>query len=365
MTHNLKTYPKPTAFHVGKLTCAALRSPKELVSLYSDEEFEDFVKEWVRTLPKSDDVYAFGGAGDKGRDVVAYNKLTNEWRYYQCKHYDHPIMPSEIWVEFGKLVYHTFKQSYPVPKEYFIIAPQDTGAGLTDLVLHRHTTLGSDLIKEWPGKCYGRIERNQDTLTAELETYIKSFNFSIIKLKPIDQVIDEHRTALPQVYGLRFGEGLVNTRPQKIIVPKAINGEEHQPYLKKVIDAILDFGRKNGLSIKTFEDIVNDDEFKSEYERQRERFFYAESLRTFAEDSLMLDEYFNSLKDDVYYSIIDIVNSTFLDGRSRLQAVMSQIAGLTLAESNILVKYGIVRPPDKQGICHHLANERDDIKWVK
>ena len=47
------------------------RVPYERVKSYDDKEFELFIREWVVSLKNKYQVRGFGGAGDKGRDVVA------------------------------------------------------------------------------------------------------------------------------------------------------------------------------------------------------------------------------------------------------------------------------------------------------
>ena len=51
-------------------------------------------------------VIKLGGPGDKGRDVAGYvgdPQTDCEWHSYQCKHYDHALMPSDVYTELGKL----------------------------------------------------------------------------------------------------------------------------------------------------------------------------------------------------------------------------------------------------------------------
>ena len=62
----------------------------------SSGEWEDFVLEWAHSLKaKYAAVQRCGGAGDMGRDVVAYevNGQVDPWDNYQCKHYDHALHP--------------------------------------------------------------------------------------------------------------------------------------------------------------------------------------------------------------------------------------------------------------------------------
>lgn len=118
---NLSLYPAPEKVTI-KETDGDTRIPYERVKSYDDKEFELFIREWVVSLKAGYQVRGFGGAGDKGRDVVAKD-ATGRYFYYQCKHYDHPLYPSDMFPEFGKLVYYIYTNEIPAPNEYFILCP--------------------------------------------------------------------------------------------------------------------------------------------------------------------------------------------------------------------------------------------------
>ena len=69
-------------------------TPLKRVYLFSAEEYEEFIEEWLDT--KKDKYIRTeknAGAGDMGRDIIAYiedSKINPEkykWDCYQCKHY--------------------------------------------------------------------------------------------------------------------------------------------------------------------------------------------------------------------------------------------------------------------------------------
>jgi hypothetical protein len=64
--------------------------PSKIIELMSPDDWEEFIKEWLET--KEEDFFKiekYGGAGDMGRDVVAYitnpkeNSESYEWECYQ------------------------------------------------------------------------------------------------------------------------------------------------------------------------------------------------------------------------------------------------------------------------------------------
>lgn len=99
----------------------------------------------------------------------------------------------------------------------------------------------------------------------------------------------------------------------------------------------------------------------SHFNRQREDFYKAESLRRFARDELPHDEPFDKLQEEIYGGIIDVVEENHTNGYVCIKETLKEVRRLALT-SNILIKY--VDLGDRCGICHQLAN-KDRINWVK
>src|SRR5689334_21644791 len=94
--------------------------PPAVLKTYTDRQWEDFVLEWMEGFdPPYVHFDRIGGAGDMGRDIVAYTGAPNtacDLDVYQCKHYGHALQPNEMWVEFGKLCVYTHRKKYRVPR---------------------------------------------------------------------------------------------------------------------------------------------------------------------------------------------------------------------------------------------------------
>jgi hypothetical protein len=67
---------------------------------------------------------------------------------YQCKHYDHALYPSDLWPELGKFCAMAFQDRIPIPRNYYIVVPQDTGPELTAL-LDDPAKLKAAFVTEW------------------------------------------------------------------------------------------------------------------------------------------------------------------------------------------------------------------------
>jgi hypothetical protein len=138
------------ATHVKLDVAQSGLTPWKLIQTYSPAEWEDFIVEWSEGFtPAYFQVVKLGGAGDKGRDVIGYlgdPQTACEWDSYQCKHYDHALMPSEIYGELGKLCVFTHRGDFSVPRRYRFVAPCGVGTSLHDLLKKRLIFHGSGFI---------------------------------------------------------------------------------------------------------------------------------------------------------------------------------------------------------------------------
>ena len=98
---------------------------------------------------------------------------------------------------------------------------------------------------------------------------------------------------------------------------------------------------------------------RTDFLRQRERFYQAESLRNFARDTVP-EGTFEALQEDIFQGVIDVAASDHEDGLARMRATIAQSARLPVTSSPLS---SVTRVPDKQGICHQLANV-DRLTWV-
>ena len=111
--------------------------PQNLLTLFTEKEWEEFTAEWAEGFEeKYSSIENRAGAGDKGRDVVCYageDKGSCDIDVYQCKRYEHPIRPSEFWVELGKLCVYTQSGELRIPRRYRLVASRGVGGTLADL----------------------------------------------------------------------------------------------------------------------------------------------------------------------------------------------------------------------------------------
>lgn len=332
--------------------------PKQArVTMFSANEWEEFVEEWCGSL---DDSYHLirrhSGAGDMGIDVAGYLSdagLNGEWDNYQCKHYDKPLSPSMMWVEFGKVIYYSFKNEYTPPRKYYFVAPRAVGTALSKL-MDKPEELKSKLCEQWDAKCKNTITKTASTpLTGELLEWFEHFDFSIFAYKSVRELIEGHKQT--PFHTVRFGGGL-DPRPAPTLPPDE-HAEQESRYIRKIFDAYSDH---LGTTVDTVADISSSaPHLKGHLLRQRTNFFSAESLRNFARDNVP-EGTFDRLQDEVFHGVIDICESNHDDGLERMREVVKQAAQISLTANPLRT---VVQTQDRQGICHQLAND-DRLAWV-
>ncbi|MCL6661999.1 MULTISPECIES: ABC-three component system protein [Paenibacillus] len=335
--------------------------PIKRLQVISEDDFEDLVCEWAtgylaQTYVK---VRRCGGAGDMGRDVVAYSVYDKKeqliWDNYQCKHYDNALTPSNIWIELGKLCYYTYIGKYTVPRKYYFVAPKGVSTTLGDLI-DEPESLRKGLIANWETKCKKKITIKQNIeLQGDFSDYVSSFDFTIIDSVEPQRLIEQH--AQTRYFPYRFG-GLQKNRPQPVLPPEQI-AEDELLYITKLLEAYSDSHKVKRIIVKELPEHHN---FFNHFERQRKSFYSAESLMRFERDTLPPGvDAFKELKEEVYDGIIDILESEHEDGFERVKKVCLAARNLNVPSYPL---YNSLKGNDLAGICHHLANEDEIKKWV-
>jgi hypothetical protein len=332
--------------------------PLARIMTYDSDEWEKFVDEWVSSCLKEkyELVVRMSGANDKGIDVAGFTdeqKLLGVWDNYQCKHYSAGITPGEAWPEIGKTLWYSFNGDYVTPRAYYFVAPRQTGTTLTQL-LSNTPLLKKRLVEAWKTGVENKITSTQPVkLEGLFASYVEAFDFNIFKMIPTREIIEQHRKSpyfLP-----RFGGGLP-ARPNPPKPPEEIQADE-SGYVTKLLEAYADHTKE------LVPDITGLKKWKplhDHFNRQRECFYHAESLRIFVRDKVEPGTYEN-LQDEIFHGVIDTCESTHLDGFACVKAVTDKaqlipIAAHPLSQSAF--------PRDLHGICHQLANE-DRLKWTK
>lgn len=354
------TVPMPIpAEHAPASTSAVQAGPPvppiERIRLFSHEQWEDFVCEWVYSLHSQySNVERCGGAGDMGRDVIAFHKdVPDLWDNYQCKHYLKPLTPTDVWIEFGKLVYYTQKGEYTWPSLYFFVAPHGVGTKLSNLLKYPEK-LRSELKNNWNRYCKDKITTECSVvLDSSLTQYVDMLDFSIFRAVQPLRMIDEH--AKTRWHLVRFGGGFPERPPieETPITPT----KTELGYVTKLLEA---YAEHTNTDVESHIVIPTND-LKDHFSESRNQFYSAESLRLFSRDTLPSGE-FEKLREEFFGGIMDEIRSNHSDGYLRVIAVVKfarllQVSGHALNTA--------LTPLDRAGICHQLANDNEKVRWVR
>lgn len=331
--------------------------PIDQVHVMDEDSFEQFITEWLYGCKKEqyEVIQRIGGAGDKGRDVIAKNK-DSSIDIYQCKHYTSPLAPSQFYIELGKLCYYTYKKEIPIPRCYYIIASHDIGPSLENLI-NNSKSVGKKLIENWNKSCQNKISRVMPIpLDSNLKDYINSFDFSILTSYPIAKIIDEY---LDTPYGvLRFG-GRSFKRPDPIPPPERIECNE-MIYISALLDA---YSEQLRIPIKNIEDLKSYSECYKSFVRHRKDYYSAETIRRFVRDTFTTSDEFSCLEEEIYNGIIDIYEDDYESGIKRLRAVLSQAVKINTEKSLLDRKLNCIGNSERKGVCHMLTDKKS-LRWV-
>jgi len=330
--------------------------PVDRVRLFSPDQWEGFVQEWVDSLrDKYELVERCGGAGDMGRDIIAtVTGGTGVWDNYQCKHYQKPLAPGDIWIELGKLAYYTLKGEYSYPRSYFFVAPQGVGPKLSNLLKKPHD-LRDGLLTNWDTACRTEITKTAVVdCDAGMKAHIASLDFSIFKTKPLLRIIEEH--AKTRWYVARFGGGLP-PRPEPPL-PPGLPTVDETVFVGELRRAYADHLRQELKDIDA--GLASREDLREHLHDARVEFYSAEGLRTFSRDTLPQGE-FEKLQDELHSAIKDDVRGGHADGYQRVLAVVKTARTVQLTSNPLTTR---IHNRDRGGICHQLAND-GKVRWVK
>lgn len=332
-------------------------APIDKIHIMDEDSFEQFTLEWLYGCKKSNytTMKKIAGAGDKGRDVIAYYS-DGSVDYFQCKHYKNSLSPSNYYLELGKLCYYTFTKEIAVPKSYFIIASNDVGSSLQDLI-DVPTNLLTSLKENWDTYCKSKITKKETVLLeTDFLNYVENFDFSIIKTYPMSQIVDEY---LDTIYGnIRFG-GRKIALPSTIVPSETIESDE-MTYISELLKA---YSEELKVNIDTVKSLEAYDSYFSHLNRQRKDYYSAETIRRFVRDTLTDATQFNILKDEVYDGIIDTHEQNYDSGYKRLVAVLIQASKIITSKSLLDSKLHCIGNSERKGACHMLVND-EKIGWV-
>jgi len=333
--------------------------PIKILQVLNEDDYETMVEEWQSDSlgKKYSRVEKLGGPGDKGRDVVCTDG-NNDSYVYQCKHYDRKLNKQDVLLEIGKCCHHCSKGDYPIPKKYYFVSPKGLATQVRDLLVSS-TNLKEELKANWGKICQSKISSSGEIeLESGLLAFIDGLDFSIFSyISPREFLEDFEKTAH---YTKWFGK-LVKPRELITAAPDEIR-ENELIYIRKILEAYSEY---LGINIEDEKKLKETNtKLWDDFNRHRLYFYSAEYLAAYSRETYAPElQCFEQLKDEFYHGIIDEIQEDAKNGFERLKKVLKRAEGLITSSSNPLSSE--VNIKDRKGICHHLANEREDITWKK
>lgn len=351
----LAEVPRPTLLDAEIWTPTpthATLTPEQLVSIYSDKQWEEFVLEWATTLTSYKKVMRNGGANDHGVDVAGF--LTDEgfagdWDSYQCKHYAAQLLPSDAYPEILKIVLGTMAGHFTWPRKYRFVAPKGYGTTLAG-VLNSPLKVRGEMRGALTKKKSALAKRLGNTDLADVLAFIDAADFSGFGSIELHELVSDHKRT--RWHAARFGVPLpARTGPE---IPDVGQHEADQRYVVQLLAA---YSERHGEQLTPLT-AAEHAAVGPHYLRQRVAFYSAESLRVFARDSVP-EGTFESLQEEIFDGVIDVHDSCQGDGLDRLLQVTQSANQLSMTANGLLP---VVKTRDRTGVCHQLAND-DKLSW--
>lgn len=156
----------------------------------------------------------------------------------------------------------------------------------------------------------------------------------------------------------RIGNSFINI----ITPPKQIEKGE-LTYTNKLLEAYASAENKKML---TKDEMEATPKYKKDFNRRREDYYAAESVRRGARDAFsnISPDPFDVLKDETYNGIVDIYEDDHSHGLARLRKVMSHVTTINVDACIFSKIPNVIGQKEKKGVCHLLINDGTLKGWV-
>lgn len=331
-------------------------SPQQLILLYNDEQWEEFIREWATALTTTYvQIKRFGGRGDRGADVAAFKSdrgLEGPWDCFQGKHYAEPLKFSDAAPEMLKVFRSATAGEWTLPDTYQFLAPRGCGTHLNKL-LSQPARLRDKFLTELqdPNKPFVKGLNGADLKA--VVALASQTDFAMFKSVELVDALDQHATTPYHV--ARFGTPL-SDRPAHRAPPLTLEPTETR-YVEQLIEVYHE--RYPDQDIRA-DNVSSNDSVGKHFRRQREAFYKAESLRVYARDAVPPGT-FDELQNDIYAGVVEMVEDAHPNGWTRMTKVLNHVGTLDLQQHTLIQVADI---EDRKGICHQLVNA-NRVTWVE
>ena len=336
-------------------------APLDRLANFSAADFERFTLEWASDylavkVPGIVEVQQRGGSGDKGRDVIAWldpnTAPDRRWNLYQCKHYGSALGAGTAAAEIGKILFYSQRGDYSFPQEYHFVTHKGVTSPFQDL-LDEPEKLRKFVIDNWDKYIKTGVRKEPVELTLELKKYAETVPFTVFRAKQPLDLINEH--AQTRYHLTVFGLPLIE-RPKPPEPPSEVAPGENQ-YMAQLLAVIsADLGQ----SVSNLTEFVHSEKHRRLFDRSRLTFYHAEGLKELARDRMADEGFFGTLLGEFVDGLYHW-HTGEPDGYERLISTIKASQILQLSK-HVLEPH--VLPNDREGMCHHMANE-GRVRWCE
>lgn len=335
-------------------------NPLDRLANFSADEFERFALEWAdgylrHKLSNVNDIQQRGGAGDKGRDIVVWfgepGSTSRHWHLYQCKRYGTALGAGKGIGEIAKVLFYAFRGDYTLPSEYCFVTRKGVTGDFQDLI-DDPQQLRTYVMENWETYCKGAISKDSVALEGDFADYVSQLDFGFIRVKQPLDIINEHGQT--KYHPVVFGVPLIE-RPPPTTPPSHV-AEAERGYVGELFKVI---GEMTGTTITDDGDFAFNSKAKNLFERSRMTFYSAEGLKELARDQMADAAYFDELLGEFRHGLYYTYSAAAESGYNRLSETV-KAAQVQQVSSSVLKDH--MTSPDREGICHHLANN-GDVTW--
>ena len=329
--------------------------PLKVIQCLNDEQFEQMIEEWQTYYKgtKYQRVEGMGCAGDKGRDIKCTGiGLFKDLYIFQAKAYNKKLGKTQIFPEIAKCVFNTFKQEYSIPREYRFVSSLGVSPTVSDLFADP-AKLKQELKANWNNMCSTKIQSSTTILlSGDFLTYVDNFDFSIFNYISPQEFIDDFKKTN---YFSKYFSQLNKPRPLTQM-PEQIKNKESK-YIGKIVEAYDERFQLPSKDVTKLKE--TNPKLWEDFNRHRFCFYSAEFLSAYSREVYAPDtQWFEGVKDEVFYGIIQDLQEEAKDGLERLNKVMRTASSLKVGDDKGQNSISVT-VQDRRGICHHLANEKD------
>lgn len=317
----------------------------KLVRAYDATEWEIFISEWQKGLRGYYSVKRLGGSGDLGRDVIGLcgpEACQGVWDNYQCKHYEVPLSTPKACEDAGKIIFHASQGKFAPPRLCSFVAPRGPTTELRDLLLNPDK-FKAEVITTWNTRVASRvIAGEKHELIGALKNYVQAYDFTSFGYASIDEVLDGHRRTA--YWAARF-DGALPSAPAGSAPAVIAHGET--VYVGKLLEV---YSEQAGVSLESAKELEDHEQWKSDLQKQRIRFYDAEAFMAHYRDQTepgTIEDFAEQIHDAIEPAVAAAVGA-----HPRLTAALAT-AGQAVPAS-VLAPRAKVRV--KQGVCHQLVN---------